>query len=98
MAPTRAWQRRLRASPNTSQNRPQQDFERAYIFSAGLSECAILVRPCRQDHGERPMLYALLCYHDEALVSSWTREQDDAVLAKRAQVTDALMEKGKLGP
>ena len=23
------------------------------------------------------MLYALLCYHDEALVNSWTKEEDD---------------------
>ena len=35
------------------------------------------------------MLYALLCYHDEALVHSWTKEEDEAVLAKRAKVTDA---------
>lgn len=44
------------------------------------------------------MLYALLCYHDEALVSSWTKEEDDAVLAKRAKVTDMLAARGKLGP
>ncbi len=44
------------------------------------------------------MLYALLCYHDEALVSSWTKEEDDAVLAKRAKVTDKLAARGKLGP
>ncbi len=29
------------------------------------------------------MLYALLCCHDEAVVNSWTKEEDDAVLAKR---------------
>ena len=44
------------------------------------------------------MLYALLCYHDEALVNSWTKEEDDAVLAKRHKVTEKLAEKGKLGP
>lgn len=44
------------------------------------------------------MLYAMLCYHDEALVHSWTKAQDDAVLAKRAKVTDALRSQGKLGP
>ena len=44
------------------------------------------------------MLYALLCYHDEAEVNAWTREQDDAVLAKRATVTDKLRANGKLGP
>jgi hypothetical protein len=44
------------------------------------------------------MLYALLCYHDEAEVNGWTKEQDDAVLAKRAVVTDRLRGNGKLGP
>jgi hypothetical protein len=44
------------------------------------------------------MLYALLCYHDEAEVNAWTKEQDDAVLAKRAVVTDKVRQNGKLGP
>jgi len=44
------------------------------------------------------MLYAFLCYHDEAVVNGWTKEQDDAVLAKRAVVTDKLRANGKLGP
>ena len=44
------------------------------------------------------MLYALLCYHDEAVVNGWTKEEDDAVLAKRALVTDKLAANGKLGP
>jgi hypothetical protein len=44
------------------------------------------------------MLYAFLCCHDEGVVNSWTKEEDDAVLAKRALVTDKLAAKGKLGP
>jgi hypothetical protein len=44
------------------------------------------------------MLYAILCYHDEALVNSWTKEEDDAVLAKRRVVTQKLEARGKLGP
>jgi hypothetical protein len=32
---------------------------------------------------EGAMLYAILCYHDEGVVGSWTQEQDDAVIAKR---------------
>lgn len=44
------------------------------------------------------MLYAILCYHSEAEVNSWTKEQDDAVLARRAVVTDRLAAKGRLGP
>lgn len=44
------------------------------------------------------MLYAILCYNSEAMVGSWTKAEDDAVLAKRALVTDKLAAKGKLGP
>ena len=44
------------------------------------------------------MLYAILCYHNEAVVNGWTKEEDDAVLAKRAVVTDKLRANGKLGP
>jgi hypothetical protein len=44
------------------------------------------------------MLYAILCYHSEAEVNSWSREKDDAVLAKRAVVQTKLRERGKLGP
>lgn len=43
------------------------------------------------------MLYGILCYHHEKEVYSWSKEQDDAVLAKRAVVTNKLAEKGKLG-
>lgn len=44
------------------------------------------------------MLYAILCYNDEAAVEAWPKEKDDAVIAKRRQVTDALAARGKLGP
>jgi hypothetical protein len=36
------------------------------------------------------MLYAFLCCHDEAVVNSWTKEEDEAVLAKRHKVTEKL--------
>jgi hypothetical protein len=42
------------------------------------------------------MLYALLCYHDEAAVTSRPKEEDDAVIAKRRKVTDPLAASGKL--
>src|ERR1700693_4028891 len=45
-----------------------------------------------------PMLYAILCYHDEDLVGSWTREQDAAVMTKLAVVQDKLKKQGRLGP
>ena len=44
------------------------------------------------------MLYALLCYHDEDLVGSWTKEQDAAVMTKLAVVQDKLAKQGRLGP
>jgi len=44
------------------------------------------------------MLYAILCYHDEGLVESWTKEEDAAVLAKRHVTVDKLRDQGKLGP
>ena len=31
------------------------------------------------------MLYALLCYHSEDVVGSWTKEEDDAVMARLAR-------------
>jgi len=44
------------------------------------------------------MLYAILCYHDEDELSAWSKEEDDAVLAKRAVVTRRLAAEGRLGP
>ena len=44
------------------------------------------------------MLYAILCYHDEAAVCAWSKEQDDAVMAKLAIVQEKLTREGKLGP
>src|ERR1700739_253241 len=44
------------------------------------------------------MLYAILCYHDEDFVGSWTREQDAAVMKKLAVVQDKLAKQGRLGP
>jgi hypothetical protein len=44
------------------------------------------------------MLYAILCYNDEARVEAWSKEKDGAVLAKRRIVTDELAARGKLGP
>jgi hypothetical protein len=44
------------------------------------------------------MLYAILCYHDEDVVSSWSKEQDAAVMAKLQVVQDRLKKDGRLGP
>lgn len=44
------------------------------------------------------MLYAILCYHNEDVVMSWSKEEDDAVLAKRRRVQKELVDKGRMGP
>lgn len=44
------------------------------------------------------MLYAILCYDSEAVVGSWTKEQDAAVIAKLDVVTEKLAREGRLGP
>ncbi|TWB63813.1 YciI family protein [Nitrospirillum viridazoti] len=44
------------------------------------------------------MLYAILCYHREDVVGSWTKEEDDAVMAKLSVVHEKLAREGRLGP
>ena len=44
------------------------------------------------------MQYAILCYHDEKVTSAWSKEQDDAVMAKLGVVLERLGGQGKLGP
>jgi hypothetical protein len=44
------------------------------------------------------MQYAILCYHSEDVVSAWTKEEDDAVMARLTVVQDKLAREGKLGP
>ncbi|HEY5808383.1 MAG TPA: YciI family protein [Povalibacter sp.] len=44
------------------------------------------------------MLYAIICYNSEAAVSSWTKEQDAAVIARHREVLEGLGAQGRLGP
>ena len=44
------------------------------------------------------MLYAILSYHDEDLVGSWSKEHDASVMQKLSVVQDKLAKQGKLGP
>ena len=44
------------------------------------------------------MLYAILCYDSEDVVGSWSKEEDDAVMAKLAVVQQKLADQGRLGP
>ncbi|WP_026869430.1 YciI family protein [Inquilinus limosus] len=44
------------------------------------------------------MLYAILCYNSEEVLSAWTQEEDDAVMARLDVVHKRLAAEGKLGP
>jgi len=44
------------------------------------------------------MLYAILAYHVEDVVASWTPEQDAAVMGSLHQVHDKLTSEDRLGP
>src|SRR6478752_6256931 len=44
------------------------------------------------------VLYPILCYDSEDVVGSWTKEEDDAVMAKLAVVQQKLADQGRLGP
>jgi len=44
------------------------------------------------------MLYAILCYNSEEVVSSWSKEEDDAVMTRLIAVQDKLAAQGRLGP
>jgi hypothetical protein len=44
------------------------------------------------------MLYAILCYNDESAVWSWTKDEEDACMARLGAVQDKLASEGRLGP
>jgi hypothetical protein len=44
------------------------------------------------------MLYAIICYNDEDVVWSWSREQEEAVMTRLGAVQDRWVANGKLGP
>ncbi|MFO1170131.1 MAG: YciI family protein [Hyphomicrobiaceae bacterium] len=44
------------------------------------------------------MQYAVLCYHDEKVTCAWSKEHDDAVMAKLGAVMEKYQRQGKLGP
>ena len=44
------------------------------------------------------MLYAILCYDDEAVTCSWSKEKDDQVMASLGEVQTKIAAQGRLGP
>src|ERR1043166_2890763 len=96
--------RRLRANPKSGgvdrdfrvrQKTRAPEWRKQISFHA-VSAPGSLVRLAQQRHSR--MLYAILCYHDEDLVGSWSKEHDAAVMQKLAVVQDKLAQQGRLGP
>jgi len=44
------------------------------------------------------MLYAFLCYNNEAAVMSWSKQHEETVMARLGLVHEKLRQRGKLGP
>jgi hypothetical protein len=44
------------------------------------------------------MLYAILCYDNEDVVWSWSKEEDAAAMDRLQVVQDKLIKQGRLGP
>lgn len=44
------------------------------------------------------MLYAILCYAHEETVFAWSKEEEDAVMARLHAVQEPMARAGKLGP
>ncbi len=44
------------------------------------------------------MLYAILCYHEEDVVWSWSKEEDQAVMARLGAIQERLIKTGTMGP
>jgi len=44
------------------------------------------------------MLYAILCYNSEDIVSSWSKEEEAAVMARLIKVQERIDKAGRLGP
>ena len=44
------------------------------------------------------MYYAILAYHAEGVVESWTREEDAALMRELLEVNDRLVREKRLGP
>src|SRR3954453_19669735 len=71
------------------------DVLRLWCRSDAVSFVLWLEEPQR---GSAPMLYAILCYDSEDVVGSWSKEEDDAVMAKLGVVQEKLAREGRLGP
>ena len=44
------------------------------------------------------MMYAVLCYNDEDVVWSWSKQEEEAVMTRLEEVRVRLTKTGKMGP
>ena len=44
------------------------------------------------------MLYAILAFHDENEVASWTPQEDAALMVNLNEVHDRMLQRGQIGP
>jgi hypothetical protein len=44
------------------------------------------------------MLYAIFCYHREDVVGSWSKDEEDACMARLTKVQEGVARQGRLGP
>jgi hypothetical protein len=75
----------------------RRDVPIAEVFLAVLSGAGILARPWADREAIR-MQYAILCYHEEDVVWSWSKQEDQAVMARIRVVQERLIKAGKMGP
>jgi hypothetical protein len=61
-----------------------------------MSALPYISRPCKEETGT--MLYAVLCYASEDVVTSWSKEKDEQVMKDLAAVQEKYARTGKLGP
>jgi hypothetical protein len=56
----------------------------------------LAIRP--STNGNPRILYAILCYDSEDVVGSWSKQEEDAVMARLSVVQEKLAKQGRLGP
>jgi hypothetical protein len=79
-------------------NRQSRRIPETQMSEPGVCETSSEAAHSGRHFRERSMLYAILAYHVEAEVMSWTPEQDAAVMTDMIRVHDGLNEKKLLGP
>src|ERR1700752_2673922 len=60
--------------------------------------CFGVLYPDESENEEVAMLYAILAYHVEAEVNSWSAEKDATLMANLRKAHDRLNQVGRLGP